>query len=797
MNVHQPPEKRTFLHSWRPRVAAILLLLLSSCIALHAQLNVVYVDASNGSDSFTGANPTDSVAGQGPKATIHAGLSALANNGRLILFAGQYAGDGVDTDGSAGNSTDNADISISLSRYSRLTTGLTIELRALGSNTEIKIMNEANSVRSPSGALITHAADQYIPNFIFNVPGALLTITSTNGTEFLSLAGRHSLGFPVAGLFVTGCTIDMEKSASFRMTNGATITLNGSARFSREAPQRGNDLNLTYLGDGSFIAGKESSYPSFGAGILRLAKSAGTTVTFPSPMSFSGNQNAIQVTSGNAVFNGAIMLGIVGDENSLPRTADIIVESNGNVTFAAPLMLVVGTTAADSSISSIVNKGPGTVTFQKKITWYGSGNSGDVIFPDPDSTSLVRNLSSGSVFFQSGILLSHGSASGETPGSVEVAVVNSGTGKLSFGMSVEVLPRSVNGGGGLQQFSLAAMNTGGGTLEISGTIRSRLVNAAAGSLVGTVNITGATSIGSLGSSYGVLSNAQNGVMNLGPNSLTLLGSVAHSVGGSYITSTTGGITVSAAGLVVIDGGTLPNVTLDQPPGGSVSMTKAANLKSLLVNSGEFHMQSSLSVTGLLHVSGGALALEDGPGLVFLAGSFRQTGGTAKIGGRAIDALRVQGDFTLISGECRIKSSVSIAGLTDVRGGTLILEDASSPNLLTGSFRQSGGTVAIAGNAGGDLKVQDDFTLSSGEFRIQTSMSVSGSTDVSGGSFTLEGAPQRLLLVGNFCQSGGTVTVGGNTGGDLKVLGNFTRTGGLFEHGRGSNLIIGGPTSQVL
>ena len=92
-------------------------ILLSLCGSfVSAQLSTVYVDALNGSDSFSGANPTDSPAGSGPKSTIHAGLTALADGGRLILFAGTYAGDGIYTDGSPTDASDDGDIAIAITK---------------------------------------------------------------------------------------------------------------------------------------------------------------------------------------------------------------------------------------------------------------------------------------------------------------------------------------------------------------------------------------------------------------------------------------------------------------------------------------------------------------------------------------------------------------------------------------------------------------------------------------------------------------------------------------------------------
>ncbi|MBF8295957.1 MAG: hypothetical protein HW389_2502, partial [Bacteroidetes bacterium] len=575
---------------------------------------------------------------------------------------------------------------------------------------------------------------------------------------------------PVAGLFLERGTVDIARSSSFRLSNGSTISLRGSSRFAREAPQKENDLNVSYFGDESFTAGAESAYPSFGAGVLIVAKSAGATVTFPSPMVFVGNNDAIQIRSGNVIFNGSITLGAVGSQTSSPSTADIVIESSGNVTFAAPLSLVVaGGTVADSSMSTIVNSGGGTVTFQKRTAWYGATNSTDATYPISDSTALAVNSGSGSLTFSSGILLSHTSASGDAAATVEVAVLNSGRGRLSFGMPVDVVTRSVNGGGVIQQFSLAAVNNGGGTLEISGTIRSKLVNAAAGPLVGTVNITGATFLGSLGASNGVLTNAQNGVINLGPNNLTLYGSVSHSLAGSYMTSTSGAVIVAAPGSVGIDGGSLPTLSVAQPSGGSTIITKAASLSALMVISGEIRMQSSLSVTGTIDVSGGALVLEDGPGRILLAGAFRQTGGTTRVGGNSGGDLKVLGDFRRTGGS-----------FVHGSGSSLIFAGGTAQAFHGGSSLQL--SSLIVENAGGFVTVAEPVRVAGNlSFARGTRIELGSSTIVLNGGtgiFTNEGSfnatAPGIVLGGAHSISGGSSLIGAEVrAGSEAVFSSFT------------------------
>ncbi len=511
----------------RPRFLPSILFFFSLFGSIaHAQLATVYVDALNGSDSFSGANPADLPPGTGPKATIHAGLMALSDGGRLVLFAGVYAGDGIDTDGSPANASDNADINLAVTKYPQLTTGLTIELRSLGAGSEIRIVAESNTLRAPNGALITHDADQYIPHFVFNIPGGTLKFTTTNGTEYLSLEGRHSSGSPVASLFLASGAFDLARGSSYRLLNGSSITVTGTSRFLKEAPQKQSDLNLTYLGSGSFSAGSEASYPSFGSGILTLAKDSGSTITFPYPTSFSGNNDAIRIQSGNAIFNGSLTFGTGETTSATAKTADLNVSTNGTVLFAAAVtMTVMNGASHDSSISTIDNAGPGSVTFQQPVTWYASSASTNAVFPVSETTAIVWNAGNGSLSFASGAMLSHAFASGTAPSTLEVAIQNNGRGTLRFGAPIQVLTRATTTPVGVQQFSAAVYNGGGGTLEISGAIGSRLVNARAGSSTGTVNINGPTVLGAVGSTTGILTNARDGVINLGPNTLTLSSTV--------------------------------------------------------------------------------------------------------------------------------------------------------------------------------------------------------------------------------------------------------------------------------
>ena len=681
----------------------ITALLLFFSATAYGQLATVYVDATNGSDSFSGANPTDSPSGTGPKATIHAGLDALANNGKLVLFAGIYAGDGVDTDGSPTNTADNADINISTSKYPRLTSGLTIELRALAGNNEIRISVDPSSVRSANGAQINHTSDQYIPNLIVNIPGGTLAITTTSGNEYMSLAAAHSSGNPISGIVLTAGTLDIPKGPAVRLLSGATMSVAGTAKFLHEAPQKGNDLNLVYTGTGAYTAGLESGYSSFGSGVLTVNRDANSSIIFPYPMTFTGNNDAIRVQSGSVAFNGTLTLGSVGGGLLSARTGDLIISTSGVVVFNAPVNLVAASTsAADSAISGIDVTGNGTVSFQQLVTWTAAYNSSNISFPATESTALVWNAGTATVTFAAGAVFTHAATSvNNGAATVEARIQNNGTGRITFGGPISVVPRTETSANALQQFSIAAINNSGGTLEISGTLRSGLVNASVAP-GGTINLTGSTTLGAIGASTGLLLNAPGKTLNLGSNTLTLSGNVSHSLNGSTVTATTGGFLVNATGAVMFDGGTLASLTIMSGTctiqsdmtasgpvvvnGGSLALQGSAALASLTIVSGTCTIQSGITASGPVVVNGGSLALQGSASIVSLFVS---------------------------AGTCLVQSNISVAGILSVNGGTLLLADSAGRSLTAGEYKQTGGVFTLGGSSGGDLRVRGNFTFSGG------------------------------------------------------------------------------------
>ena len=757
---------RLLLAAHRGRTLLVCLLSLGCFTSTFSQLSTVYVDATNGSDSYSGANAANSPSGTGPKATIHAGLNALADQGRLVLMAGVYAGDGVDTDGSPSLNADNADINISTTKYPRLGSGLTIELRALGLNNEIRVFADANSVYAANGALITHTSDQYIPNLIFNIPGGVLKITTTTGAEYLTLAGQHSSGSPVSSLYLTSGSIDIQSSSVVHLRNGASMVLAGSARFLHFSPQIADSLNLTYTGGGSFTAGSEAGYGLFGSGVITVNKDPGTTITFPAAMSFGGNRHALLLQSGNAVFNGVLTLGSQGSSSQSPSTADIIISTVGTVNFNAPVSLVVGNSpASDNAISTIDNASDGAVIFQQPVTWIATYNSGTVSFPATESTALIWNGGAGTMMFAGGITLSHaGTTVNNGPVTVDVRILNNGAGRLTFVGPVSVIPRTETSVGAAQQFSVGAINNAGGTLEISGTLRSGLSNAPTTATGGVININGATSLGSLGAATGNLINAPNKTINLLSNTLTLNGSANVSLLGSTIGATTGGLVVKATGAISIDGGSLPGLTLDQGSTGSTTFTNTANLTSLSIVTGTFTNASSLTVGGSLTILGGTCLLKS---TVTLGSGLLVSGGSCSVQALA----SIKGDLSLSGGVCSIQSGTTITGGLTVSGGTMFIQSSSS---ITGSI-----------------------TINQGTCWLQSATTAGNALVINGGTCSIADSASLVIGVGDFRQAGGVFNLGGSRGGELRILGNFSRSSGTINAGLASTIAFIGSTLQSL
>ncbi len=750
------------------KLSALFVVLLFATVSAFAQgLSTVYVDVTNGSDTYTGANPTNSPAGTGPKASINAGLGALANNGTLVIFAGTYAG----------GDNANGDVNINTTTYTRLTSGLTIEVRQLGGN---------NEVRLSAG------------NFIFNVSGGTLTVTSTGGTEYFNInAGNLTLGSAT-----NNSTVAIASSATFRIRSGGIITIWGTSGFSGQAPQKGTNLSLVYNGGGSFTAGPEAAYGSYGAGTLTVGKTAGS-VTFPAAMTFTGfatgtvdgADNVIVVSGGDAVFSGAITIGNVGSSTVTPTAGDINASGSSNVTFNGPVtMTVLGAAAqAAGDISNVENSGTGTVAFNGGVTWNAAYNLvANTTFAPGAGTSLVRNTGTGSISFASTVTLSTSAITANEAISIVVNVDNTAAGSVSFAQPISAPTTFVTTSTNLRSFSVAATNGAAGSLTISGTLRGSVTNGASGSVTingvttiggnlvngstGSIAINGATTItGALTntaaasgtitvaaatSAGGVLTNGAGKTIALGGNVLTLSGNVAHLTnGGSITASTGGGINLTNTGAASFDGGTLSNVTMSGS-GTTTFSTNAITVTNLTASAGTLAVAIGTTANSVT-VNGGTLTVGDA--VILRTTNFTQSSGTVTLGGGATGTLRVDGDLNRTAGT-----------FTANTGSTLSFQGSSTQNLNGGplfqvvnlTFNNTGGTITLGQSirASGTVTISAGTNLSLGTLNIilnsaAASMSNSGTYSASGGGGVVIGGATTIGS-GGFAGNGINIAAAG-------------------------------------
>ena len=658
------------------KLGALLVVLLALSLAT-AFGQTVYVDVTNGSDTYTGVNSTNSPAGTGPLATINAGIGKLANGGTLVIFAGTYnGGDGA---GAAINITTAA------------LTGITFEFRQLNSNQQVLL--SAGS-------------------FTYNVTGGVLTVAATNGTEYMTVNDL------ILGSSTKNSSMNIPVASYVQVASNNTVTLWGTSAFTNQAPQKTTNIQVSYQGGTSVVAGPESNYGTYGTGTITVNKTAGTSVTFNNAMTLGG----LNVTSGDATFNGAVTMGVYDMQNT----------STGTVTFASTVGLSV-VTSTTNDVGTILNTSTGSIVFNGAVTWTGT-NTTNVIGQAVTGQYFVENQSTGSILINSSISLV--ASDGAAARNVSGWVYNNG-GTLTLG-AVTAAATTTNS----NSFTLSAYNAavGTGVMNVSGgTFRGDMFNGAGA----TTNILGATTVG------GLFTNA--GTVATSSNMLTLSGASAHATNGGTVTSAAGGgITVTAGGSS-FNGGTLGNLTINHGTAATTTISGAVNASNLTVTKGTLSIGAATTVAtaGTTTVNGGTLAIG---AFTFTTGGFTQSSGTVTLTNNVASILDLKGSFNRTAG-------------TFTNGG------ASSIVKFTGTGAQSfnGGPLIQVG----DLSFTNTAaTITLGQsVRVQGNCTINASTNLALGTL-------NIILIGNASAmtNNGTYTASG--GGGVIFGGSTTVSGGL-------------------
>jgi hypothetical protein len=273
-----------------------------------------------------------------------------------------------------------------------------------------------------------------------------------------------------------------------------------------------------------------------------------------------------------------------------------------------------------------------------------------------------------------------------------------------------------------------------------------------------------------------------------------------------------------------------NVTIGTGSGGTVTLAQDQTINSLSITKGYTLSGAKNSITtnaGVSVASGGALSLHSmnvggvftDSGSVTLAGvlTINKGGGLTLSNGSFSGGINGSGTFQTNAGTTGTLKNVTIFGgatftatnnaTTDISGtiggrGTLQVNGGGGTNgflALTGATTLSGGgTVSLTTTKGGDSAIVEG----AGQTLTNASDVIEGTGIVGNGSLALSNGGTINANI-----SGGTLTLNGtggitNTnvfeatnGGILDVAGAITGKGGTLEIGAGSEVELGGATSQ--
>ena len=665
----------------------------------------VYVDVTNGGIGLPYNGTTPALA----FARIGDGLSALAANGTLVIYGGSY--NGVLNNGAA--------VDINTGTYPLLVanSSLTIELRPLPSPF-------TTNVNLTAGAIT------------FNVVGGTLNIVSTNGA-YLSQASN--------AVTLTAGNINLDAATSWRFTNAGTTTINfvGGAAFTNAAPQKNVDVSLSYTGTGTFNAGQESNYGSYGAGTITVNKASGT-VTFPNAITAVAG---ITVQTGaSAVFSGAVTMGLFDVTNS----------STGTVTFSSTVGFnYADAVGAHTDLGQVSNTAGGSVVFNSAVTWSASADITGARDFETATFPTISNGAAGSILFNSTITFSPDPTTGFFLITMR-AINNSGT--LTLGTM------TANTSSATTWVALNVINsTAGGTLNLSGgTLRGTLTN---GNATAKTNVNGALTL------RAVLTNSGTGTGGVTLNAdVTMPVALVNVTTGGTISGTGKIICSNTAGTTSFNGGTLGNIDVTGLAGTVDFITGAFIASTLNISNGTALFTQSGTITNLNLSGPDATSLATvATTRILTVNNFTQSGGTFTLTAGTTTTLDVKVDFNR-SGGIFTAPAVSLVSFTGSGAQSVNPGSLFQTNQL--QFNNIGGIITV----GNSLRATGNVTI----FTL---------TNVSLGTLNviLNGANNKMLNNGTYTSTGnGGIIMGGVT----TVVGGLAGAGYTVDGtGAFSNLTV--------
>jgi fibronectin-binding autotransporter adhesin len=559
----------------------LIVLLLMAFTAITMAQKTYYLNVTDGDDSYTGANQTNSPPGSGPKRTINGVVLDAASQtaGTTItvnIAAGTY---NVDQSG-IGGGNDGAGVAIT-GNYNYVFV--------------VSLFNANTTVTIPAGLTVNVST------------GRSVTWQAAGGTEKLTVS---------AALNLTKGTFDVSGLSAFN-TSSSTVVSRDAGTITGTVTH-GSNVSVVYTGSGNKTAGNEVP-ANIGTGSINVIQTSGT-VTFGAAVTAS--TGGIVLTSGSATFTNAITLtpstgtslALINNSASGTLTFNGAVTvngraaqgnfvnnaSSGSIVFNGGLAFVNNSSASGSwaaASATLLNAAGGTLTL--------SGGISETISTDPsgptdyDFTVALTNGAAGTVNVGGG---------GAT--TINDNITNDNNGKINLNGSVTFSGAALSNNSGSSTFAL-----GGYTLTVSSAATVTNAGAFTSSGVGTGFVTFTKSSGTANWN-GVGSTAN--IERDGKVALVFDAS-ARTISGNLVNNnSTGGITIGGAAHSIT--GAIVNTAGTLAINGATAVTGGVSL-----NGGSIVLGANLTVSGDFNTNGGAF--DYGASTLELKGNFNRISGT--------------------------------------------------------------------------------------------------------------------------------------------------------------------------
>jgi fibronectin-binding autotransporter adhesin len=593
--------------------------------------------------------------------------------------------------------------------------------------------------------------------------GASVTLESTGTaqigfdpgvTGILSVDGTGS-NFQTGNISLD---VGLDGTGNLNVTDGATVTTNGIARFGVNASGVGHGLvsgtgttltsqgylqlgtlgtgDLTIDSGGKVVANDGLVFGSAGGGSGVLNLNTGGTLETATISIIAGGAGTFNLAGGTITATGASLNNGV----AMSLTNNSTVDTNGRNAYFTGIL---------SGAGSLTKTGAGTLVLSAENTYEG----GTTI--SAGSLQIGHDSTTGSV---AGDITNNANLQFSRSDNITYGGVISGTGTLTK-----------TGAGNL---TLSSANTFSGATTISaGTVTLGHVNALQGSTLTTAT---GLSFGSLElATLGGLSGSQNLALTNGSAAAVALTVGANNADTSYsgILSGSGSLTKSGSGTLTL--------SADNTYAGGTTIsagTLSGNTTSLqgnITNNAVVVFDQASTGTYASIVSGTGSLTKTGSGSLTLSGTNDYSGGTTVIAG----TLVVSSDAKLgaISGALAVSNGATLNTGGDFRTNRAVTVDGTNTSL------GNNGELIIGNTGSGSLALTNGAAVSAYNLTVGYDTGGSGTLDIASGSTV---TASNGTYVGS---AGGTGTLNLNTGGTLTTpvlsgSGTFNLAGGTLRSG---------------